>query len=455
MKKQWFAIVCLPLLILAACGNPNRPSVKNPVNLTVWHTLSSGAKDGFDLLLDEFNRTLGQKTGIVVTVDAVMDARPLNEMILKAASGDPGSPALPDMAVLYPSIAVNLVEKGKLAAFDDWFSKDELARFVPSFLEEGRLGVSGGPVYVLPFAKSTEAVFVNTTIFDRFAEGYAARYGGEKPDLSGFVTFEGIRDLAEKYYRWTDDNTPNIPHDGKAFFFIESVFNFFAVGFEQHGEPFMLNKKINISSPVFEKLMRYWYSGVAGGLFPVSTGYVNYLAQTGDIVGGTSSTAGAVYFSDTVTYLDNTKEPAVFVSLPYPVFEGGTKIALQRGGGFVLCKSSELREYAASVFLKWLTAPEQNLRFTARSGYMPVESGALETALPEDIEFENALVEQTFRVAMGMRNSYGFYTPPVFDGLSALQSRFAAESKKIAEQAGQSGAPSSEEVLQAFTGQFR
>jgi multiple sugar transport system substrate-binding protein len=446
--------LCAALLIFGSCGNPNRPSAKNPVNLTIWHTMTSGLKDGFDRLLDEFNHTLGKKEGIVVTVSAVMDAGALNDLIVKAAEEEPGSPALPDMAVLYPSVAVSLAGKGKLAEFDAWFSREELARYVPAFLEEGRLGVPEGPVYVLPFAKSTEALYVNVTIFDRFAGDYAARYGGKKPELSDLSTFEGIWGLAEKYYRWTDDATPEIPRDGKAFFYADMVFNYFAAGFEQHGEHIVPDKKINTASPVFKKLWDYWFSGTVRGLFPVFTGFVNYIAQTGDVVCGVSSSAGARFFPDTLTYLDNTTESVVFTALPYPVFEGGEKIALQRGGGIALCRSSEIREYAASVFLKWLTAPEQNLRFTALTGYMPVESSALGPAPPEGIEFENVLIEKTFNVAMMMRESYGFFTPPVFEGLSELQSRFNNEIRKAAEEGRRNGAGSHEEVFRAFMEKF-
>lgn len=51
--------------------------------------------------------------------------------------------------------------------------------------------------------------------------------------------------------------------------------------------------------------------------------------------------------------------------LPFPTFEGGKKVAIQRGAGIAAAKSTSQKEKTAAVFLKWFTAPEQNMRFVA------------------------------------------------------------------------------------------
>ena len=51
---------------------------------------------------------------------------------------------------------------------NQYFTPQELSAYIPEFLEEGRL--NGDHLYVFPTAKSTEVLFVNTTIFDRFAQ---------------------------------------------------------------------------------------------------------------------------------------------------------------------------------------------------------------------------------------------------------------------------------------------
>ncbi|MDR3280506.1 MAG: extracellular solute-binding protein, partial [Synergistaceae bacterium] len=136
------------------------------ITLMVWHTYVEQMSDSFETLVKEFNDTEGAKRGIVVKVATEANSSTLNEMIIAAAKRDPGAPLAPDIAVIYPKIAVELADMGMLADIRDYFTADELARFVPQFLEEGMLG--GENLYLLPVAKSTEVLFVNRTIFDRF-----------------------------------------------------------------------------------------------------------------------------------------------------------------------------------------------------------------------------------------------------------------------------------------------
>ena len=116
------------------------------------------------------------------------------------AAGDPGAPDMPDLTTCYPATAALLKEKGLIAALDEQFTKEELSAYLPRFLEEGRL--SDGKLYVFPFAKSTEILFVNQTLFDRFSAATAI-------SLESLSTFEGIADAALRYYEWTDSLIPD------------------------------------------------------------------------------------------------------------------------------------------------------------------------------------------------------------------------------------------------------
>ena len=95
-----------------------------------------------------------------------------------------------------------------LARLDDHFSEEELAAYVEAFVEEGRL--PDGGLYVFPVAKSTEVLYVNQTLFDRFA----AETGAKAEDLS---TFEGLARLSEMYYEYSG---------GKQFYAADSWFNY-------------------------------------------------------------------------------------------------------------------------------------------------------------------------------------------------------------------------------------
>jgi len=118
----------------------------------------------------------------------------------------------------------------------------------------------------------------------------------------------------------------------------------------------------------------------------IYNGYATDLFKTGEIICSTGSTAGIMFFSPTVTYPDNTTEPAEPAILPYPVFEGGKKAAIQRGAGMCIIKSTEEKEKLAAVFLKWFTRPENNLRFVASTGYLPVTVEAYGDIMSRELE---------------------------------------------------------------------
>lgn len=82
-----------------------------------------------------------------------------------------------------------LPDEDILVDYRDYLSGEELGAFLPAFLEEGQVN---GRQVILPIAKSTEVLFVNRTLFDR----WAATSGASYDDLA---TWEGIYALAEKY----------------------------------------------------------------------------------------------------------------------------------------------------------------------------------------------------------------------------------------------------------------
>ena len=427
MKVIKAAIVCLiSVVLLASCGKTDRPSAKNPVTLTIWHTYVEQMGEEFRALVDEFNSTVGAADGISIDIASVSNADELNERLMDAANGVPGAPKIPDMAVLYPKIAVLLANKGMLLDFDEYFTEEDCAKFVSPLLEEGRLG--GDALYLLPVAKSTEVLYVNRTVFDRFAGEVGA-------DISQLSTFEGIVELAAKYYDWTDAQTPDVSGDGKAFYYSDNSFNLTAIWFEQLGEDFIKDGQMDLQSASFERMWNIYYPLMVRGGFAIFNKYGNYLAMTGDAVCISSTSAGAIYYPDSVTYADNTKEDVEFEVLPYPVSAGGEKVVMQRGGGICVLKSEPKKEYAASVFLKWLTGADVNFRFGTSTGYMPVITDSFEQIREgRELGTDNENIQKMLKTAVGMKDGYRFYIPPVFDYYDTIVTEY---NKQVYEQAKQ------------------
>ena len=213
MHRFWgilfgFLLVVLPLF--SGCGDNSAGT--NPVILALWHNYGGQLKETMDEMIDKFNETVGAENGIIINVTTISGSAAIHEKLAMAAGGEPGAPALPDITTAYPKTALLLAEKGLLADLSQYFTPEELSAFVPQFLEEGRF--EGGGLFVFPVAKSTEVLFVNKTIFDRFAADTGAT-------LADLQTFEGIAHIAAAYYEWTDRQTP-AANDGKMFFMPDS-----------------------------------------------------------------------------------------------------------------------------------------------------------------------------------------------------------------------------------------
>lgn len=111
--------------------------------------------------------------------------------------------------------------------------------------------------------------------------------------------------------------------------------------------------------------------------------------------------------------------------LPYPVWNGGEKVALQRGGGLMVAKSTEAKEYACAVFLKWLTAAEQNMEFISKTGYLPVTKEAFEELMPSHIQtVDDSRIQKMLTAVMSMYEEYEFFYAPNYPQFDAISSDY-------------------------------
>jgi multiple sugar transport system substrate-binding protein len=421
-------VITIPIWL--GCGESTKVGPSHPVTLNLWHNYGGQLKDTMDAMIDEFNETAGAEHGIMINVTSISGSATLHEKLTMAAYGDPGAPELPDITTAYPKTALLLAEKGLLVDLNDYFTPQELDAYITEFIREGR--IEGDHLYVFPTAKSTEVLFVNTTIFNRFASDTGVR-------LEDLHSFEGIARTAELYYEWTDQLTPEVAHDGKTFFMPDSLFNYSLIGSQQLGADFIKDDRLNIAAPEFQKVWDYYYKPAVLGHVAIFDGYATDLAKTGDIVCSIGSTAGVSFFSPRVTYADNTSEPAELAILPYPVFEGGKKIAIQRGAGMSVINTSPEKAYAAAVFLKWFTSPENNLRFVSSTGYLPVTKEAYGEIMSQEIEqAADNNMKKLLQTCQLMQREYEFFIPPLFEGIDQLQDQYESQLRETASSSRQS-----------------
>ena len=421
MNRALAVILGIALLfgIQTGCGTKGGLDPDRPVTLTLWHNYGGQMKETMDLMVDEFNETVGAEKGIIINVTSVSSSDALHEKLVMIANGDAGAPEMPDIATANPKTAVILADKGLLTDLKSLFAENELDAYLPRFLEEGMLGTDH--LYIFPTAKSTEVVFLNKTVFDRFSKDTGASYD----DLA---TFEGIARTAALYYDWTDAQTPDIPRDGKTFYHADSLFNLTQIGCRQLGGDFIKEGRPDYSSEEFQKVRDYFFDSAVRGHFAVFDGYASDLFKTGEIICSTGSTAGVLFFDPVVTYPDNTTERVELMILPYPTFAGGEKVAVQRGGGMIVPKTDDAKAYAAGIFLKWFTSPENNLRFVSFTGYLPVTKEAFGEIMTKEIDVvQDRNIRSLLETSIIMQAEYDFFIPLLFDGMDVVQDQYTKE----------------------------
>ena len=404
-RLRYKTCIALALAVFVAFGCTGCGQKKEPVTVTIWHVYGGQAESPLNDLITLFNETVGQEQNIQVQVGSVTNTNTIHDNVLSSAFEDPGAAELPDMFVSYPKTVLAMPDETVLVDYRDYFTEEELAEFIPDFLEEG---VIGDRLVILPVAKSTEILFVNQTAFDRFA----AATGASETDLK---TWEGLYRLAETYAEWTG---------GKTFFVHDYPFNYFQVGVESLGESFFDQNQINFS-PVFERVWApYAQAALQGGVW-LQSGYATEPLRTGDAIVSVASSASVLYYSDTVTYADNTTEKVDILSMPCPIFEQGEKLVMQRGAGICTVKSTPEREKACVTFLKWLTDAQTNVDFVTKLGYMPVKQESFDTCLPEAIKnLDNPMYVSLYQAFLETQDFYTFYAAPQIDTYLALETKF-------------------------------
>jgi multiple sugar transport system substrate-binding protein len=425
-KKTALFVFLLFQILLSSCVQTAGLKPKQPITLTMWHNFGGQMQDSMNDLIEEFNTSIGKEKGIVISITSISGTASLQEKLTMIAADDPGSPEMPDIATCYPATAVLLADKGLIISMDQYFTDAELKDYLPQFLAEGRL--PDKKLYVFPFAKSTEVLFLNKTLFERFSSDTGIT-------IDDLATFEGIAETAMKYYEWTDEQTPGIQNDGKSFYTADSFFNLVQVGMVQLGSSLFYDGKLQLNNAEFQHIWNVIFEPAVKGGYAIYDGYSSDLAKTGDIICSTGSTAGILFYGNEITYPDNTKEKIEYVILPYPTFEGGEKVAIQRGSGLIVAKSTPQKEEAAALFLKWFTSPEQNMRFVSSTGYLPITHQAftdyMEKGMAENTDIN---IKKLFPAALKVYNEFDFYIPPVFDEYNSIAENFESGFSVLAAQ---------------------
>ena len=401
MKKRVVPLLVLAALIfiLSGCGEKSLLDKREPVSLSFWHVYGEQAGSPMDLLVQEFNRTVGAERGVQVQVTGMSSASKIGGYLLEAQSGGKDVQEMPDLFTCHIVDALELGEDN-LVDWNRQFTSDELSGFAAGFLDDGT--AEDGRLLVFPISKSTQLLMCNGSGFARFSAATGASYD----DLA---TWEGFYETAGKFYDWS----------GNAFCALDYPVRAVELNAMEHGSGdfYTENGWYDTDNAVFKESWMQFARSLAQGHVVVSDLYSNTQVMTGDVLCGLGSSAAILYYNDTVTYRDGTQEPMDLRVLLLPKTAGADALMTQAGVGLCAYKTTDQKAEAAALFVRWLTEAERNLDFVAQTGYMPVRNGAFDAiadyeSFPEPVES----YRQLYAALKTMRESYIPVSEPRFDG---------------------------------------
>ena len=242
--------------MLGGCGKKEENydsllSKDDPTTITIWHYYNGVQLISFDEAVEEFNNTVGLDKGIIVEAYSKNSVSELADSVVASVKKDSGADLPPDIFATYAETAYVVDQLDGLADMSKYFTDEELDEYIDGYIEEGEFA-GDGSLKIFPTAKSTEVMILNDTDWKKFA----AATGVTTDDLA---TWEGLTEVAGKYYDYTDALTPDVPNDGKAFFGRDSIANYMSIGGKQLGCSYVALDKdgsaeMNVDKAALKKL---------------------------------------------------------------------------------------------------------------------------------------------------------------------------------------------------------
>lgn len=389
-----------------------------PVNISIWHYYNSKQKEMFDKLIDEFNASVGLKYGVSVKgIRRAGNASEIASFLSETLSKNSNTDEIPDIFSAYPDTAYEFNRQNLLLDLSDFFTEKEKDEYVKNFLYSSGFGVDD-EIKLFPVAKATEVLVINKTAWQPFAEAM----GVSHKDL---LTWEGLVQVGELYYRWTDSFTLE-PNDGKTFFGRDALSNYILTGtYELGNNIFNVSKTGDVEFKLDKKALRIcwdnYYIPFVKGFFGAKGRFRSDDLKTGDIIACVTSTSSATYLPLKVIDSSGNFQVIELDVLPVPHFrKAKKKAAVQQGAGMAVLKSNLQREAASVLFLKWLTDRQRFPEFDLSTGYLPVKKKELEKVLLQPAASDkNAMtvepvVHKALRVSIETMRNLELYFQPGF-----------------------------------------
>lgn len=161
-----FAAAAALVLGLVGCGGAQSAAQGNtePVDLSVWTYYNGDQLESFNKLVETFNDTVGKEKNITVESYSQGSVNDLEAQVMAAAQGKVGASAMPNIFMAYADTAYAMDQMGELADLAPYFTDEERAAYLDSYLTEGDFDDSGS-IKIFPVAKATDAEVEASVVF--------------------------------------------------------------------------------------------------------------------------------------------------------------------------------------------------------------------------------------------------------------------------------------------------
>ena len=434
-KPSIVLLACGCLAALSACGGtlekPGSSSDKvddtsgsvpsdGKTHVKFWHTMGKVNQDLLRGMIKAFQQ---QNPNIVIDdLSAAGGYDELQNLILNnVATGN-----LPTMSFCYPDNVAEYLDRNCVVDMSSYIDDAELgfkeedgksvneagevrvgkADFVKTFWDEGCEYTKSG-VYSLPFAKSTEALFYNKTVFDQNGWTVPTTWA-EMWDLCAEIRAAYPEKKGDEYVYFP------LGYDSDSNLFISMA--------QQMGYDYTTNDPASESHFVFDNdgikgmlnmLKGYYDLGYfkTKGTSANAT-YTSSRFTAGEIFMSIGSTGGTTYNSTNDFEVGVVAPPSIDVDHPAVISQGPSVCFYNR--------STEEERRAAWKFYRFVTNSTNTVVYGLSTGYQPVRYSSYDTDAYKDyIEdaVEGDLLAEVAKLSSTMLEDY--FTSPVFLG-SAL-----------------------------------
>jgi len=411
MKKLFaLALIMTSAFLVSACLGPERGRdveiyipdefPEEEITLTMWHAFGDANMALLQKIFDDFEELYPN-----VTVEQLPQGGydGLRESTVQGIVAG----VTPDIVMGYPDHFVEYLEGNALVPLDEYIEHEtwgtDIDDFVPGFLEENRQYLDGKQ-YSLPFAKSTEMVVYNKTVFDYFGIEFSmveAMTWDEIEDLAAEINWDtdAIEELVLAQHRATFRDPHLINIDSAANFFINSTRQWDGGYTTPEGE-------ILVDDPNTKAMLSYFKGLFDEEIvsFPIEWDeqYGSVPFKDGRVLMSQGSTAGTRHnIPDQEDGRFGIFEMGIMPAVQKNEVGEGPRSAQQQGPNIaIMADTTDAERLAAWLLIEFMTNAENTAFFAMNTGYVPVRQSAFETETYQDF------LDVTYRWEDGEELSY-------------------------------------------------